>query len=182
MISDIIELFKFGKSYLANKVARKRFMGFRPVVSCLLRSNLKGEYKFLMVRPFNDPDIWILPQEGIELGESFEAAVVRCLNDELTIAPTNFHYRRSFYAGSRVFEKSRHGERDLDGSFFKMKGKCYIGSLVNMQENVDITLNINEVIEYEWVNIEILHDRVNQLESSKKNVLQSIIQNLSNSK
>lgn len=171
---------KFLLTVLYDKAAQKRFIGLRPVVSCLVTSRVQEdtEQELLLIKPASEPNIWIFPQEGMLECETQETASIRCLTSELGISENKIQFRRSFHAGDRIFGEDRKGERDLRFAICKMRGKAYFGGLLFVDRNVQIDVNESEVAGYEWVRLSEVASYISCVEITKKDILLRIIKEL----
>ena len=170
----MIELAKDALKVLLDPTARKRFMGYRPVVSCIITTR-EQPAKMLLIRPAADSEIWIPPQEGINPDESYEQAAIRCLETELGIPEDRVQYRRIQYTGDIIFPDSRKGERDLEKSFMTMRGKSYFFALIYTNESLDITINNAEVAEYKWVELTALDEYLSGVDTKKTDLIKKAI-------
>lgn len=152
----IIELLKLLIRWLFDRKVRLHLAGYRPEIICLIED--KEQQKYLLIKPKMNPSVWVPPHEGINLHESIESAVVRCLNIELGIKENQIQFRKSMWLTKRILPEERWDERDLPfslrGLFSKKKmvGKAYFGALIFTNYNVEININPAEVVEYKWVN------------------------------
>ncbi len=112
-------------------------------------------------------DIWMPPQEGVQLSETFESALHRCLEDECGLdirsdpkILSRLIYVRSYrYMGIINLPLDRHGERlvadDAVGTLLesvKLKRKAYWMAtiLLSSQSNINPKPDGNELIKLKW--------------------------------
>ena len=148
---------------LYDRRARKRLSGLRPVVMCFA---ISGEGEILLVRPGRDPNIWIPPQEGLKLGESIEIAATRCLSEELGINAKKMQYRKNQWIADRKII-DRKGERDIEGSPIKMRGKSYYAAHLIVDKQSEMEVNSVEIAEYEWTPVAEMEERLRSNQNDK---------------
>ena len=140
---------------LFTRTGRKRFFGYRPQALTYLIS--KNKILLLRSKPYPDQPngIWNIPQEGIDFGEDEMSGAKRGLNEELGLDQSLTKFKKSKYLGKIKFPKKLHGERELEGALFKMKGKAYWACLLIAEEFdiKDLKLNPNEASEAKWMTI-----------------------------
>lgn len=156
---------------------RKRLLGYRPVVMCLIQAT--DAETFLFIQPTEKPDAWMPPQEGIEPSESIEDAAIRGLNAELGIAENQVHFRRSKWLGSRKIPEQQ-GERDIQYSIMRMRGKAYYAALVKLPESTAIVCNDAEIAGYEWLSVGEVRERLQTNSDRKQELLRSMFRTLLN--
>lgn len=172
----MIDYFKEALSLAFDRNQQCRCIGYRPVAVCAFR-NL-GTNELLVVQPAIRPDLWALPQEGIELQENTETASIRCADEELGVQTNKLNYRYSKWIGLVKFPKERAGERDLRFSVRGMVGKAYILSVINCADDVSIELNRAENTDYRWVNMNKLKQSFVGNSAEKLRVLSRCVEHL----
>lgn len=148
----MLSYIKEGIKILADRRARKRFWGYRPVVACLIHSS-EDTAKFLFVAPVFKPDVWMPPQEGIRPDDTIESAILRCMQVELGIAENQLQIRRTVWLGCHKIPEQQ-GARDVPFSPFKMKGKAYYAALVKTTGNVLLRPNPAEIAGTRWIELQ----------------------------
>ncbi|QGQ22365.1 NUDIX hydrolase [Gimesia benthica] len=174
----MFEYVKDAIKFLYDRRTRKRILGYRPTVICLIQ-NTENEDLFLFIRPAQKSHAWMAPQEGIEATESIEDAAIRCLEDELSITENKVHYRRSVWLGVEKIPEQT-GERDVEHSVFKMRGKAYYAALIKVSSSVMISCNPSEVAESEWLSIEMIRARLNTNSDRKQKLIKLMFSKLLN--
>ncbi len=154
---------------------RDRVIGFRPVVMCLIQAT--DADKFLFVCPTAKPQAWMLPQEGIEPGESVEAAAIRGLEAELGQAEEKVHYRRSTWLGRKIIPEQK-GERDIQYSLLGMRGKSYYGALIKMPTANLVVLNQAELCNHEWLTLDQIRERLPTNSQRKQELIRTVFKRL----
>lgn len=172
----MLDWLKLGCSILYDRKARYRLQGYRPGVICLIQS-VSDASKFLFITPTQKPTAWMPPQEGIEPDESVEAALARGLQAELGIEENEIHFRRSSWLSLEKIPEQR-GERDVEYSLVKMKGKAYYGGLVKVSQETEIKPNTAEVSEFAWLSIEEIQDRLATNSERKQRLLRQAFSKL----
>lgn len=150
---------------------RDRLMGFRPVVMCLIQAT--DADTFLFVCPTSKPHAWMLPQEGIEPGESVEVAAIRGLEAELGLSEEKVHYRRSAWLGRKAIPEQK-GERDIQHSLLGMRGKSYYGALIKMPTSNAVILNQAELCKHEWITLDQIRERLPTNSQRKQELIRTL--------
>ena len=158
-----------------DKAIREHILGYRPVVMCVLK-DIHSE-KFILIKPAQKPDLWILPQEGLEFGESVESAATRCIQEELGMDANQINFRRSRWINRVKFPESRKNERDLKFSVRGMIGKSYFVAHISCSSDSTIIANRSEVEESKWVTQQDALQLVKTNTEAKKNILANAINN-----
>ncbi len=153
----MLDWIKVAAQVVYDRRMRDRVVGYRPVVMCLIQATESD--KFLFVSPTSKPHAWMLLQEGIEPGESVEAAALRGLKAELGLAEERVHYRRSTWLGRKTIPEQK-GERDIQYSLIAMRGKSYYGALIKMPMSAPVVLNQAELTNHEWLTIDQIRERL----------------------
>ncbi len=164
----MFEYLKLAIKLLHDRSARKRLQGLRPVVICIAQSPTTRD--FLLVRSTHSADTWAPAQEGIGKDETVEEAAIRCMQEEFGLSIGSIQYRNSVWIADRRLPE-RVGERDIDGSMFKMKGKSYYSGHLMVDENAPLNLNPTEVVEADWVAKADLATHLSTLPSDKYVIL-----------
>lgn len=166
------EEIKFAIKLFYDRSSRKRLVGLRPGVICLVTTRNSGQQsEFLLIRPSADTSVWMPPQEGMNFDESIEHAAARCLWTELGIAESEIQFRKSRFLGDRVFGPEREGERDIHFSVIGMRGKSYFAALVYVDRGVEVNLNPAEVYEHKWVGLDQITEHISSAEESKRAII-----------
>jgi len=114
---------------------------------------------------------WMPPQEGVDLKESFEEAVIKCLNSECSIDTTKLvdnkelYIRSIRYINTLKLEENRVGERPIADNanehaigFVKMKSKAYWSATVRVSDELEELDNLKpnklELTEVKWCEID----------------------------
>jgi ADP-ribose pyrophosphatase YjhB (NUDIX family) len=152
---DYLELLRILLKWVVDRSSRLVLQGYRPEVICLIRgTDVVGKYLLVSSRAHQVG--WAPPQEGLELNESIEDAVKRCLLNELGLEESSIQFRKSAWIGKRILHHDRWGERDLRYSLRgligqeQMIGKGYFAALVIVDSNATITANPAEISDWAW--------------------------------
>ncbi len=172
---EVLEYIRLACSVIYDRRMRKRLQGYRPVVICLIQATERDA--FLFVRPAMKRDAWMAPQEGIEPDESVNDATVRGLSAELGISEDQLHFRRSVWLGCKKIPE-QHGERDIDYSFVKMRGKAYYAALVKVSEATEVNRNAAEVAGHEWLDVEEIKKRLETNSERKQSLTRTMFAKL----
>lgn len=164
----MLDWIKITIKFLYDRRTRCRLLGMRPVVVCLIQS--KDTNEFLMIRPSQKPNCWMPPQEGIEPNETIEKAAIRGLNSELGIAENQLHFRRSTWIGTFKI-LAQQGERDIQYSLMKMRGKAYYAALINVRKDTILNLNLAEVAEAKWQTVDEIMANLSANSARKQKVI-----------
>ncbi len=167
---------QLGYKWILHRKYRLHLMGFRPEVICLIQST-DSEKNYLLVKPQSDRTIWMPPQEGIHLEETLKDAAIRCLDTELGLTESQVQFRRTVWAGKRLFPEQRKDERDLVYSLRgwvdknRMVGKAYFAALIVADSKAVIQPNTAEIYQYEWVNASEFLRRIQANPPEKQRIL-----------
>jgi 8-oxo-dGTP pyrophosphatase MutT (NUDIX family) len=105
--------------WLSSRANRARIRGSRvEVIACVLCRNPEPAI-LLGLSPYHG--IWMPPQEGVNLSETFNQALQRCLKEECGIDipigdkkySRKIHLRSIRYIGRVLLPRERHGERPI---------------------------------------------------------------------
>lgn len=173
----MFEWIKFAAQVLFDRSARKRFVGLRPVALCIVQSHRRDPSRFLMIRPTANEDVWVPPQEGIEVGETVDLAAMRCMRDELGLPVEKLQYRKSAYVGDRLLP-DRIGDRDLRYAICRMRGKAYFAALVIADSDAPLTANPAEVAQHRWLSLEEVSELVACEQVDKRELVRSAFRSL----
>jgi ADP-ribose pyrophosphatase YjhB (NUDIX family) len=170
------ELFELGSKvglWLSSRANRLRLRGTRVevmafiVCECPERSILLGQSKY--------DKMWMPPQEGVRLAESFEEALYRCLEVEcgLDLPETAkgvaraLHVRSIRHMGVLDLPQDRHGERlvahdalgtALESIVLKRKGYWMATVLVVAREDIAPRADGKELLDLKWFTFEEARD------------------------
>lgn len=171
----MLDWIKIGAQAIYDRRMRDRMMGYRPVVMCLIQAT--DADSFLLTCPTAKPEAWMLPQEGIEPGESVEAAAIRGLRAEVGVAEEELHFRRSVWLGRKAIPEQK-GERDIPYSLLGMRGKSYYGALIKMPTSIEVKLNQAELCKHEWLTLAQISDRLHTNSSRKQQLIRAVFKQL----
>ncbi len=163
--------------WIANGANRWRLRGARiEVIACVLCRN--PTHSILLAKsPFHG--IWSPPQEGVNLKETPEQALHRCLRVEcginLPVNPSHksraLHFRSIKYVGHVPLTKERIGERpiadDVYGTWMesiKLRRKAYWMATILIAEQTDISPKPDgkEVLDFAWYSIPDARQIINE--------------------
>ena len=171
----MLEWLKILGRVVYDRPMRMRLIGYRPVVMCLIQAT--DSEKYLFVRPAEKPEALMSPQEGIEAKEQIGEAAARGRKAELGIAENQIHFRRSAWLGSRKIPEQK-GERDIQYSLVKMRGKAYYAALIKMPESTTIKCNNAEIAGHEWLDLEQIRERLPTNSERKQELIRSMFKKL----
>lgn len=173
----MLEWIKVLGRLLYDRRMRQRMLGYRPVVMSLIQATDTDQWLF--IRPAAKAHAWMPPQEGIEPGESVEQAAIRGIESELGVSESQVHFRRSQWLGSKRIPEQT-GERDIEYSLVKMRGKAYYGALVKMSQSTSINLNNAELAGFEWLTVEQVRERLETNSERKQELIRKLFSGLLN--
>jgi ADP-ribose pyrophosphatase YjhB (NUDIX family) len=151
--------------WLSSKANRLRARGARvEIISCILCRNPEPSI-LLGQSPYHN--MWMPPQEGVNLKETFQQALHRCLQVEcginLPINPTHaskkLHFRSIRYFGQVPLPPERIGERpiadDVHGTWLEsvtIRRKAYWMATILVSERTDISPKADgkELLDLAW--------------------------------
>lgn len=119
IIKGLIEVLLHPFIWLGNRANRSRLFGARVQVIALIISRNPEPSILLGQSPYHD--MWMPPQEGVNMKETFFDALRRCLKVECGLELSEFessetmHVRSIRHVGSVKLPKERHGERPVAG-------------------------------------------------------------------
>jgi hypothetical protein len=168
MLDKLVDPAKKITMWLSSKANRLRLQGARIEVMMFLLSRNPQPSILLGQSPYHS--MWMPPQEGVGLAESFEDAVFRCLRTECGLKlPENIddlhtvlHLRSIRFMGEVMLPKERHGERlvadDAHGSVLEtvmLKKKAYwlATLLVGSQNDISPLADGRELIDIKWFDL-----------------------------
>ena len=168
----IDKCFEIGKSiafWISSQPNRFRIRGSRIEVISLILTRIPEPSVLLGQSPYQE--IWMPPQEGVHLKESFVSALRRCLSDECclqvpeeteTIGPI-FHLRSIRFVGVLPLPDERKGERpvadDIVGTPLEkitLKSKAYwlATILVKDRDSISPKADGRELIDIKWFTLD----------------------------
>ena len=171
----MLDWIKMAARAIYDRRMRDRLIGYRPVVMCLIQAT--DIDKFLFVRPTAKPHAWMVPQEGIEPGESVEVAALRGIEAELGVFEDKVHFRRSKRLGRKQIPEQK-GERDIEYSLTSMRGKAYYGALIKMPTSTTIILNQAELSEQQWLTLDQIRERLSTNSDRKQELIRLMFDQL----
>ncbi len=164
IIASLAHPFKWASS----KANRARVRGARiEVIACILCRTPEPSI-LLGQSPFHT--MWMPPQEGVNLKESFQQALRRCLQVECGIStpvnPTHqsraLHFRSIRFLGEVALPKERQGERpiaeDVHGTWLesiKLRRKAYWMASILVANQTDISPKADgrEMLGFAWYSL-----------------------------
>src|SRR5438874_2729162 len=119
MVDKIIEFAQKTGLWLSNKPNRLRLRGARIEVIAMLLCRNPSPSILLGQSPYHN--MWMPPQEGVRVKETFEEALIRCLETECglmlpkdrTDLSRLLHIRTIRFLGTVDLPKERQGERPV---------------------------------------------------------------------
>lgn len=166
---------KLGGRFLFDRRMRVRLWGYRPVVMCVIQAT--DAEKYLFIRPDAKPQAWMPPQEGVEAKETVEDSACRGIAAELGVPENQLQFRRSAWLGSKKIAE-QHGERDVEYSPVKMKGKAYYAAFVKMSSDTELTTNPAEIAGSEWLSLELIRERLSTNSDRKQELIRAAFKEL----
>ena len=151
-VKELLDIIVHPMTWLGNRANRVRLMGGRVQVIVLVLSREPEAMVLLGKSPYHD--MWMPPQEGVNLQEKFPQAVRRCLEVEcgLALPPGDLdysklmHFRSTRYVGAIELPLERQGERpvadDVLGTpleHVRLKRKAYWVTTAIIKSTSDIS-------------------------------------------
>ena len=186
MFNKIFEILKSITFWISSQPNRYRMRGARIEVICFILTRSPNPSILLGQSPYYE--MWMPPQEGVYLKESFVSALRRCLIHECnlkvpeeseTIGPS-FHFRSIRFVGLLPLPDERKGERpvadDIAGTPLEkvlLKSKAYwlATILVKDRDSISPTADGRELIDIKWFTLEEAERIINETNHPKKAAL-----------
>lgn len=168
-VKELLKALVHPLKWLSSKANRCRLTGARvEIIVCILCRT--PELSILLGKsPYHS--MWMPPQEGVNIREDFDQAVLRCLKDECGISapvsPTHAqkkqYFRSTIFLGKVPLPKERHGERpiadDSVGTWLEsvpLRAKAYWMKTIIVADRTDISPKADgiELIEIAWHTID----------------------------
>ena len=186
MFDKVFELASKVPVWLSSRPNRLRLRGSRVEVMAFILceypelSILLGQSKY--------HKMWMPPQEGVKLAESFEEALYRCLGVEcgldLPESPKALaralHVRSIRYVGTLDLQEERHGERlvaddalgtALESIVLKRKAYWMATILVAARQDIAPRADGKELLDLKWFTLEEAHDVIQKTNHPEKGEL-----------
>ncbi len=186
MIDKILEIGKSIAFWVSSQPNRLRMRGSRIEVIALILTRIPEPSVLLGQTPYHE--MWMPPQEGVQLKETFVSALRRCLSYECslqvpeeteTIGPS-FHLRSIRFVGVLPLPDERRGERpvadDIAGTPLEkvtLKSKAYwlATILVKDRDAISPKADGRELIDIKWFTLEDAVRIINETNHHEKAVL-----------
>lgn len=180
MFDNIFEIGYKALLWFSSSANRHRLRGARVEVIAMVACRAPTPSILLGKSPYKDlPDnnIWMPPQEGVNIGETFKDALLRCLEVECGLdlpeeerALDRALYLRSIrYVGSVELPKERHSERLVADNALgtplesvKLKRKAYwlATVILGSQEQIEPKANGRELLDFKWYSLSEAHKKI----------------------
>jgi ADP-ribose pyrophosphatase YjhB (NUDIX family) len=169
--------------WMSSKANRARARGARvEVIACLICRTPEPSI-LLAQSPYHN--MWMPPQEGVNLKETFQQALRRCLQTECGInmpvnpahASKKLHFRSIRYVGEIPLPAERRGERPVaDGALgtwlesVTLRRKAYWMASIIVAERSDISPKADgrEVVDFAWYTLPEARTVINQTNHGDK--------------
>ena len=169
--------------WLSSKANRSRLLGARvEVIACVLCRSPEPSI-LLGQSPYHN--MWMPPQEGVNMKESFQQALRRCLQVEcginLPVNPTHtstkLHFRSTRYLGQIPLPPERQGERpiadDIHGTWLesiKLRRKAYWMATILISERTDISPKADgkEMLQFAWYTLSGARQAIQETNHARK--------------
>ena len=172
-IKELLDVMLHPATWLGDRANRVRLFGGRVQIIALVLTRDPEAMVLLGKSPYHD--MWMPPQEGVNLNEKFPQALRRCLEVEcgLSLPPGDLdyskliHVRSTRYMGAIDLPPERHGERpvadDVLGTpleHVKLKKKAYWVATVIVKSTSDISPipDGKELKELKWFSLSEARD------------------------
>lgn len=166
LVQSLLDVVGKGVLWCSSRANRLRLRGSRiQVVGCLITRD--PEPSILLGRSVYH-DMWMPPQEGVNLNESFPDALRRCLEIEVGLELPNdgrefdrqFYVRSYKFMGTVPLPVARRGERPvaddavgtaLESVVLKSKSYWVAPVILKSQNDIQPTPDGKEVTEFRWL-------------------------------
>jgi ADP-ribose pyrophosphatase YjhB (NUDIX family) len=169
--------------WFSSKPNRLRVRGARIEVMAFLVT--RNPHPSILLAKSVYHDIWMPPQEGVKLNESFIEALHRCLEVECGIdlppdpkqLARHIHVRSCRFVGIVPLPRERHGERpvadDAPGTALEvvtLKRKAYWMATVVLKSQADISFTADgkEISELRWFSVEDARETIRRTNHPEK--------------